>query len=110
MKINNFNQLIAELHQGRTADEATRALKEIVEAVQETGNKGELVLKIKIEHNQGLDVLEFNGAVSAKRPSATYPSYMLYTTPEGNLTRDDPKQMNMFESKNVTEFNKGEVK
>ena len=77
-------------------EEATEALNDLVHATTETGKAGELNLKIKMRPIGGkAGQMELDTDVKVKLPQPTKGKTILFTTPENNLQRTDPKQQTL---------------
>lgn len=77
-------------------EEATEALNDLVHATTETGKTGELVLKIKMKPIGGkAGQMELDTEVKTKLPSPTRGKTILFTTPDNNLSRQDPRQQSL---------------
>lgn len=72
-------------------EEATIKLGEVVDAVIETGKKGELTLKIKIAKN-GEGSVKLDTDITSKVPEPTIPSSIFFATSGGSLRKDNPNQ------------------
>lgn len=88
-----FAAWLREVQNGRTHDEATTKLAEVVEAVAETGKAGKLTLTFTIKPMKGnTDVLLVEDAVVSKAPQHDRKASIFYPDEHGNLTRTDPHQ------------------
>lgn len=89
-----FLQTLQDHHYGYTADEATTALQECIQASERTGKATELVLKIKIKPEskaQGRYAVMVD--VNAKLPAKEREAAVMFVGPNGDLTTRDPRQM-----------------
>lgn len=105
-----FADVLRELQGGRTHDDMSAEFRELVAAVKETGKAGKIVLTIEVKpvpKSDGLFVVADNYAT--KVPRHDRQTSFFYVTDDGNLTRDNPLQM-QFESLRVVEGTKGDVK
>lgn len=87
---------LRDIRGGAMLDEMSARLNELVSAAQETGQGGEIVLKLKLRHakvGQGTFVIE--DQIVTKVPSLKTSGTLLFGTPDGNLQRQDPRQANM---------------
>jgi len=88
-----FTNTVNQLRSGRTQEELSKKLNEIVNACRDTGKVGELTLKIKVRPDKGDTgqyFLEDN--VVVKLPEFERGKTLMFGTPEGNLQRTDPNQ------------------
>lgn len=77
-------------------EEATEALNDLVHATTETGKAGSLTLTIKMKPIGGkTGQMELETDVKAKLPTPTKGKTILFTTPDNNLQRQDPRQQTL---------------
>ena len=77
-------------------EEATEALNDLVHATTETGKAGSLTLTIKMKPIGGkAGQMELETDVKAKLPTPTKGKTILFTTPDNNLQRQDPRQQTL---------------
>lgn len=89
-----FAQLLDALRFGTLGDELDKDMKKLVEACTSTGRAGELTLKVKLKPGKG-GQLEVIDDYAVKMPKAEKGTTLMYATPEGNLTRNDPRQLEL---------------
>jgi len=96
----SFNSTIDQLRYGELHDELDAGLATLVSACTETGKVGELTLTIKLKPGKGgqIEVLD---AVKLKVPAHERGTTLMFPTPEGNLQREDPRQMRIDEVRTV---------
>lgn len=83
---------------GRTRDEMSDQLRDMIAAVQEHGKPGSLTLKLTAKRiNDGQVGIE--ASVTAKLPDIPQAS-IWFATDGGELTRDDPTQMALYSQEN----------
>jgi len=88
-----FLETVRQLRSGKTQDELSQAVNELVNDCRNTGKAGELVLKIKINPDKGGNGQYFlSDEVVVKRPKYDRSKTLMFGTPEGNLQRTDPNQ------------------
>lgn len=88
-----FLDTVRQLRNGKTQDELSEAINELVQACRDTGKAGELVLKIKINPDKGGNGQYFlSDEVNVKKPKYERSKTLMFGTPEGNLQRTDPNQ------------------
>lgn len=93
-----FAQFIREVQNGRTHDEATEKLAELVEAVRETGKAGKMSLTLTVKPMKGnVDVLLVEDSLVSKPPLHDRKASIFYPDKSGNLTRTDPNQLTFDE-------------
>lgn len=97
-----FLSTLAELKNGRVIHQANDTMQRLLSAVQKHGGKGklglELTLSPRIDSDSGR-VIEVDIAYSIKvaEPQPNHGTTMFYVDKEGKLTRQDPRQAEMFE-------------
>jgi len=90
-----FADLLREHRNGRTHDELSDALQEIVAAVTEEGKAGTLTLTIAIKPMGNSDGLEVALDIKSKPPKPKAGVSIFFASPENNLVRQDPRQATM---------------
>lgn len=75
-------------------DDISEALAELVIAVDTTGKSGELTIKIALK-KATRGALSVAGKYSIKKPVTAPDVTLLFSTPEGNLLTQDPRQQNL---------------
>ena len=103
--------VIMDMRNGAVAADCNEKFNEVLKAVLDTGGKGELNIKLKIEPSK----MGMGGAVvevktehecKLKKPELAVGTSLFFVTRDGNLTRDDPAQAAMFAAEQ-TAINKG---
>jgi hypothetical protein len=85
-------------------EEATEALNDLVHATTETGKAGSLTLTIKMKPIGGkAGQMELETDVKAKLPTPTRGKTILFTTPDNNLSRQDPRQQTLDGVRDVSQ-------
>jgi len=92
----NFLEFMQSFRRGELLAEANEQLEEMIAAVQNTGGKGELVLKLPFKRNDAGQI-ECLPTVTSKKPRRKLGTGIYFATDEGRLTRRDPAQADMFE-------------
>lgn len=89
--------LIAELRRGKTANDLTEKVHDLIAACIDTGKKGELVLKLTFEPDPDDETrMKVTDQVAAKVPARTVKPSLFFLTDGGNLTRSDPLQQDLL--------------
>lgn len=91
----DFAAVLMQHDKGALHHEASRALAEVVQAVNTTRKKGSITITISVAPGKAEDVITLEGSVASKKPVAPKAS-MWFTTDEGVLQRDNPNQPSMF--------------
>lgn len=88
-----FLDLLAEQSKGRTKEELTEAMHDLVTAVTATGKKGTLTLKLTVEPLKDSDgqMVKVADAVAVSLPRTDRKPSLFYAK-DGNLQRDNPLQ------------------
>ncbi len=89
----DFGDFITDLAHGAVNQRLTEKLLEIADAVCETHNAGELILKLKIKEDGGMAVV--TAAISTKKPEKAVAGTLFFFGPGGALTREDPRQLRL---------------
>lgn len=88
-----FADFLHEQAGGRTHEELTEALAEVVAAVRDTGKKGTLTLTLTVTPlKNGGGALTVTDSVKKGVPIHDRRASIFYATNSGSLTRDDPMQ------------------
>lgn len=89
-----FADFLRDHAQGRTHDELSEVLKDVVKAVQLTHKPGSVTLTINVKPmKETHDALVVTDKVIAKIPTADRKASVFFPTKDGNLVRDDPNQL-----------------
>ena len=93
-----FADWLREQNKGRSHDELSEALHELVARVRDTGKKGTLTFTVSVAPlKDDVDVLVVTDDISLKTPRHDRKASMFYPDENGNLSRTDPNQL-AFES------------
>lgn len=98
--IRPFADFLREQSHGTTHDELSEALHTLVARVQDTGKKGSLTLTIGVERLKGGrsdNALIVSDSIKLNLPEHDRDTSLFFATADGNLSRDDPRQLS-FES------------
>lgn len=76
---------------GEFYDLVTATLAEVTQAVIQSRKSGGLTLTLKVRPNGETSVF-ISGDVKAKVPQKTHAEALFFTTVDGDLVRDDPRQ------------------
>lgn len=89
-----FTDLLTALRFGELHEELTDKLNELVTTCTDTGKAGTLTLTLKLKPSKG-GAIEISDDVKTKLPSFEHASTLMFPTPEGNLQREDPRQLKL---------------
>lgn len=87
-----FTDTIVALRFGTLNDDLTTRLHELTQKCVETGRAGVLTLTLQLKPGKGGQIEVFDD-VKVKLPKEERGSSIMFATPEGNLQREDPRQM-----------------
>jgi hypothetical protein len=89
-----FSQQLAFLSKGCLDAELTQALADVVKSVRDTGKKGSISLTITVTKLNGRDedCVRLIPAVKITTPKLPPYESVMYSTADGDLLREDPKQ------------------
>lgn len=90
-----FTHVVNQLNFGATQEELSEKLNECVQRSRETGKSAEITLKITVKPNGSTGQYELRHKIATKIPALDPGATIFFGTPEGNLTRDNPKQEKM---------------
>lgn len=86
-----FSDVMAELAHGDVNGLASERLAELTNAVEETGGKGKLVITIDVKKQNKMVIV--SAAMKMSKPESALDETMFFVDAEGNLTREDPRQL-----------------
>lgn len=88
-----FADFLREQSAGRTHDDLTTALAEVVSAVKDTGKKGTVTLTVTVAPlDKNGNALTVTDVVKKVIPQHDRRKSIFYADDSGNLTKDDPMQ------------------
>jgi hypothetical protein len=88
-----FNFMLAQMRAGKTQEELSRELNQLVQDCRSTGKKGELTLTITVRPDKGDTGQYFlRPSIKTKSPQFEVGDTLFWGTPDGNLQRTDPAQ------------------
>lgn len=82
-------------------DMASDKMAELVSAVDASGKAGKLTLEVSVKKATRGGAMLVTGKVKLTKPAEEAMEAMLFSTPEGNLVADDPRQQKL-DLKSVT--------
>lgn len=103
-----FTDTLNALRFGTLTDDLTKALTELTQKVAETHKSGELTLKLSLKPGKGGQIEVFDD-IKVKAPKEERGSSIMFASPEGNLMREDPRQM-QIEGLRTVDSKTGELK
>lgn len=92
-EVRPFTEFLEDLSHGRTLDELSEGLAEMVAAVKDTGKGGSIVLTVKVEPLKGSNgALKVSDAVVVRAPKHDRRVDVFYADALGSLVKTDPAQ------------------
>lgn len=90
-----FADFLSEHNNGHGHRRASEALQAVVQAVVETGKKGSVAVTVSVEPMKGAEdgTLMLTVNVAEKIPTEPVKAAVFYADEDGNLTRNDPRQL-----------------
>jgi hypothetical protein len=88
-----FSEIVAGLAEGDLDERVTKRLSELAQKVEETGGTGKLTLTLTVK-KQNRQVV-FKPTFKAQLPEPALDDTMFFVDADGQLTRDDPKQLRL---------------
>lgn len=85
---------LRRLRGGEFLDEASEALARVVQAVAERGGSGDLTIKLTVKR-AAAGALTVIDKLSEKVPTARASETLMFSTPEGDLLTEDPRQQRL---------------
>lgn len=95
MSVRPITDTLRHIGGGVFIDTASDKLAELVAAVDSTGKAGSIDMKIKLKKATRGGAMHITGTVKLNKPAEEPMEAMLFATPEGNLTADDPRQQKL---------------
>jgi hypothetical protein len=93
-KVRPFADFLREAARGRSHDELSEGLRDLVARVEDTGKKGSITYTVVVEplkgDNQALSVYD---EIRLKLPEHDRPGSIFYADNDHNLVRHDPRQL-----------------
>lgn len=92
-----FYQTLAYLSRGSLDGECAEALAEVVKRVRETGKAGTFTLTLKVSklNARDEDAVKITPTVSTKLPKLAPYETVMFSTYDGDLLREDPRQQKL---------------
>lgn len=102
MEQNDLLGILLDMRSGQVAADCNQKFNEVLQAVLETGGKGELTIKLLIQPSKfamggAVVEVETEHECKSKKPELKVGKATFFVTREGRLTREHPDQTGMFE-------------
>lgn len=92
-----FLDVLSEIRGGAALADAAKNLQELVQAVRDTGKSGKLTFAITVEPDKADDtVVTLQPDVTLKLPKKPRAKGIFFMDRRGNLTREDPRQLELL--------------
>jgi hypothetical protein len=101
MGIRPFSDTLTAIRFGQLQEELSAKLNELTTACMEEGKGGKLTLVLSLKPGKAGQV-EILDDVKLTLPPREHGSTLMFATPEGNLQREDPRQMQLEGLRAVT--------
>lgn len=99
-----FATWLLEQSGGKTHDEMSEALRDLVARVRDTGKKGSVSLTVTVAPLKGdVDVLVVADEIKLRVPEHDRKASLFYPDKDGNLSRRDPNQLTFDSLREVPE-------
>ncbi|GGG77745.1 hypothetical protein GCM10011415_28340 [Salipiger pallidus] len=92
----NFLEFLQGFRRGELLREADDRLSEVLAAIQETGNSGEITLKLPLKVNKAGQI-ECTPQITAKKPKRELGAGIYFLNDDARLTRRDPNQQDWLD-------------
>jgi hypothetical protein len=90
-----FTHVLNQLRYGAAQEDLSEQLAHCVDRARETGKAAEITLKIKIKPQGQSGQYILLDEIKVKAPEPVKEQTIMFGTPEGNLTREDPRQQKL---------------
>lgn len=91
-----FAYTLTQMRNGKTAEELSEKLNELIQTCRDTESKGSITLTISVRPDKGDSGQYFlRPEIKLKKPALAVSDTIFWGTPEGNLQRTDPAQGNL---------------
>lgn len=90
-----FQHVVNSLRYGAAAEELSEALAECVDRARDAGKAATLTLTIKIKPKGNSGQYFIEDDIKTKVPALMKEETIMFGTPDGNLTREDPRQQKL---------------
>lgn len=90
----SFTDFLRDLKAGSIDRELSEELADVLQSVQESGKDASLTFSVTLKH-AGEGRVFVVPKIDTKKPKPPQMALTLFVTPEGNLSRRDPRQLSM---------------
>ena len=103
-----FTSTVDALRFGTLSDELTDKLRDLVATCAATGRNGALTLTLQLRPGKGGQIEVFD-EIKVKLPKEEKGSSLMFATPDNNLQREDPRQLQL-EGLRTVDTSTGEIR
>lgn len=103
-----FTDILGTLRYGTLNDELARELQALTLQCEKTGKPGTLNLKLTLKPGKGGQIEVFDD-ITANAPKDDKASSIMFATPDGQLSRENPRQMSI-EGLRTVDMSTGEIR
>lgn len=103
-----FTDTLATMRYGTLVDDLTTKLNELTNSVASTGKAGTITLVLQLKPGKGGQIEVFDD-IKLKLPKEERGSSIMFATPDGNLSREDPRQLSI-EGLRTVDMTTGELR
>lgn len=89
-------EVFRSIDRGNFIIDVEEAVKVIVERVLSTQNKGAVQIKLGFEYDNQTEAMRISAEIKETMPKEPKKASLFFVTPEGNLSRHNPRQPDMF--------------
>lgn len=93
---NSFLRTLGELRNGSAVDGLNEKFSRLVAEVSQKRRPGELLLKVKVKPNKDGETVAIVAVTKLSLPEVESLDSTFYVSDEGKLSRNDPRQKEMF--------------
>lgn len=97
-----------QIGNGSLVTSVENKLQTLVQAVEETGKSGKLVITINVAKATKGNAMTIKGAAKLQAPDTEHHESLMFATEDGGLSTENPKQQKL--DLNVIKAEKGEIK
>jgi len=108
----DFLEVIGEMRNGDVLVDCSARLTELVESIEATGGKGKMTLTLdfkpgRLGDNGRVVDVEVEHTITLKKPERKPGVSVFFVTQNSKLTRQDPRQTEMFEERAMGVIERG---
>lgn len=92
----SFLEFLQGFRRGELLTEADAQYSELVQAIEDTGGKGEITIRLPFKMNDAGQI-EIVPEIKMRKPRKPIGTGIYYVGGEGRLSRTDPKQDDLFD-------------